>query len=892
MPAEAVTTEVVSAPSGQSAVSGASWATPPVATEWQRLLFTARPLPLLLGATWLFHQGDSLPERVVREPDRREAIVEALRHRQLATRPSEVHFVSPTRALLDSPVERERALVRAAHPGEPSDIYLVDARRSPEGHLIDITGLYNLTKTSAADEQQLVVEGDRASWVIAQDGAISNVSYVDLAGEPRPNGEGWTRLSRIQNALTNYQDTGQFSGIGKRAFKLEPAAYRVVLGLSDRALLIDADAHKIRIPTQGGSIEGARWVRDLTPKKARPGNFVTWAVDRVRASPWFGDENLAFVKAVAFQGVDQFEQIVGTVTGDDGSGAVAEELGALFAAPSQAATNPETGWPPEAMEPMINPPLKGEGKWVSLSGFPFVLQNPEAPVPFVLSFIRTDRKRMYSQVFVALWDPRQVELNTVSGTVEPQSATGATGTGIVPRDPAVLSRFVGAFNGGFQAVHGEFGMMADRVVYLPPKPYGATVAKLADGATGFGTWPEDLSIPPEIISYRQNMTPLIVDEKINPYKRHWWGGVPPGWTEESRTVRSGLCMTREGFVGYFYGPSIDHEVLALAMQRARCRYGVHLDMNAGHTGLEFYRVGRRGTLPNPNRHLQEMWEAKGPMPDAPGWEFIGRRMIKYMALMNFPRYVNSEARDFFYLTLRHLLPGDPVEPVLAAPEEGEGAWRTQGLPQRGWPYAVATTNIRPDSARPYTRVGLIKLDPKFLRVERLGDPTTARVIEFRSVLAEAPLMLWHAEAKGFVIAPSPPAPGASRITGGVAPSAPEAPRAQAVLGIDASGMLIYARITEGPAPGRDAALLMALLDRLGCAQKLLLPRPLGALFGNSEEAAHATVASPGRASAPAAMDSVRLVRVEGPSARQIFPETPIVLPKRWAPLQQKRVRYK
>jgi hypothetical protein len=197
------------------------------------------------------------------------------------------------------------------------------------------------------------------------------------------------------------------------------------------------------------------------------------------------------------------------------------------------------------MKPMLEPALKGEGKWTSLDKDPFVGKNPGAPSPFVFSFIRTDRKRIYTQIFVTLWDPRQVELHPVSGTVEPRSATGETGAGEVPRKPEVMSRLVGAFNGGFQAIHGEFGMMADRVVYLPPKPYSATVAELADGSTGFGTWPESSAIPKDIVGFRQNMTPLIVDEVPNPYKRHWWGGVPPGWTQESRTVRSGLCMTRE-----------------------------------------------------------------------------------------------------------------------------------------------------------------------------------------------------------------------------------------------------------------------------------------------------------------------------------------------------------
>lgn len=886
MPAEAATEGSVSRPPSTGPARG-RWS----GSEWQRLAFTARPLPLLLAITWILHRSDGLPDRVVRQTDRHQAIIEALRLRSIVTRREDVHFVTPTRPLLDSFVERERALVRGANPGEPSDIYLVDSLRSPEGHLIDVTGLYNLTRTSAADEQQLIVEADRASWVIAQDGAFSSVILMDLKGEPAPAGKGWPRLARVQNALTNYQETGQFEGIGRRMFKLMPAAYRVVLGFSKSALLIDADAHKIRIPTEYGPIEGDRWVIDQTPKKARPGNLVTWAVDRVRAVSWLGDEGLVWVKAVAFQGVDQFEQIVGSVTGDDGSESAAEELGELYAAPAEVATNPEIGWPPLPMDPMLNPPLKGEGKWVSVSGFPFLLQNPGAPSPFVVSFIRTDRQRKYSQVFVTLWDPRQIELDTVSGTVEPISATGATGTGVVPRDPKVLSRMVGAFNGGFQAVHGEFGMMADRVVYLPPKPYGATVARLADGSTGFGTWPEDLNVPESVLSFRQNMTPLIVGDQINPYKRHWWGGLPPGWTQESRTVRSGLCMTKEGFAGYFYGASIDHEVLALAMQRSRCTYGIHLDMNAGHTGLEFYRVGPKASLPAPKRVLEDAWEAQGTVPDKPGWNFMARRMIRGMALMNFPRYINAEARDFFYLTLRHLLPGEPIKPAVPPIEEGEGNWRTQGLPQHGWPYAVATTNFRPDPARPYARVGVIKLDPKFLRVERLGDLQASRVIEFRSILLDAPLMLWHSEAGGFAIAPTPPVPGAIRVTGGLAPDAVGASRAQAALGIDQAGMLLYVRVTEGPAPGEDAAFLIALLDRLRCSQKLLLPRPLGAIFADRDTGTQESPAASQSSDSPP-IDRTRFVRADGPNARQIFADTPIVLPKRWAILQHQRVRYK
>ena len=44
----------------------------------------------------------------------------------------------------------------------------------------------------------------------------------------------------------------------------------------------------------------------------------------------------------------------------------------------------------------------------------------------------------------------------------------------MPRTPEVMGRVLAGFNGGFQATHGEFGMMAESVVYLPPKPFSVS----------------------------------------------------------------------------------------------------------------------------------------------------------------------------------------------------------------------------------------------------------------------------------------------------------------------------------------------------------------------------------------------------------------------------------
>jgi hypothetical protein len=840
-----------------------------------RLLVAARPLPVCLALGWLARPSAESAE-VRREPDVARALARALGDHGLIADPSEVFFVDAPRGRFASR-RVVRALARARRGDEPADVYLARVELSPEGRLLSLAGTYNLSDTSAVDEKGLVVSGQRAAWVIASGDKIFTLKLADLRSEPEPTGEGWTRTARWQNSITNLQETGQRSGVGLRTFRLDPAASTLTLRFDEHALEASADGHEIRISTDAeGDVRGQRYVLEQTAEKGRPGNFVTWAVDRVRAMPWFGSDRMQLVKAVAFVAIDWFQRVVGGVTGDTGAERVKEELGGLADTPLSEFTDPETGWPPPPMEPMLKPALEGEGKWRALDKDPYILTNPQAPAPFVQGFIRTDAKRAYTQIWVLVWDPRQVALHAMSGTVEPKSATGETGPGLIPRTPEVMGRLLAGFNGGFQATHGEFGMMADGVVYLPPKPYAATVAELRDGSTGFGTWPDSEAVPDQIVSFRQNMTPLVMDGVINPYKRTWWGGVPPGWTDESRTVRSAICQTREGFVAYLYGVSIDADALALAMLRARCTYGIHLDMNPGHTGLEFYRAAPAGELPDVGHKLDAQWEAEGDVSGMPGWRFIGRRMLRYMGLMNFPRYVQRESRDFFYLTLKNVLPGADLEPRVEKPEPGEGAWKVKGLPQHGWPYAIATTWLRPDKDRPDTKVLLLRADPRTLRARRGSDEVAPTVLSMPRVEAHSGLWLG---TNGFALGAMPDKDAVLLATG----LASAGPDVVAALGIEPNGYLLYAEVASARDGARDGPLLRSLLDSLGVKEALYFARPWPiALGGDRDLAERALAARP---------DGVVLVRRDPPGMTRIFPDTPIVPVATWYPLQARRVRY-
>ena len=819
---------------------------------------------------------------------------DAMAERGLFADICDVVWVDPPRGTLWGALWRpRRALVRAALNNEPHDIFLVRARTTLGGKVLGLADVHNLTRTPTADEGVPVVHGERAVFSTTVDVVPTNVFAFDLAGDFDPDAEPLSRTAKWQSALTNLQETGQEQGVGRRGWTFDPSPSSVELAFTADKVSIVADRHTIVLPPTGVEpLEGGAWIRPHRTGRSRPGNLVTWAVDRARALPWFGDTRMQELKATVFTLFDYLERHIRRWGRDASEKEIAADLGVLAHAKPVLETDPETGWPPPPMKPFVVPPLAGEGQWVPLDQDPFIQTNPGAPPAFFTSFIRTDRERAYARIYVTVWDPRQVAMHMMAGTVEPVGATGEAGPGLIPRTPEVLGRLVAAMNGGFQAMHGEFGMMGDGVVYLPPKPFAATVAELRDGSTGFGEWPREPDIPDDILSYRQNMTALVKNEKFNPYGRTWWGGTPPDQADKVHTVRTGICLTRENFIAYFYGAELGPEALAQGMVQARCKFGVHLDMNVGHTGLEFYRVEPAAQLPPLSRPLLSDCEAEGPVPGMDGWRFRGRRMIRGMPLMNFPRYIHREARDFFYLTLRHVLPGPDIPGVGAS----EARWETRGLPQHGFPFALATARIHPDPEDRGLEVRLVKVDPRTVRAAgSLGsDDASPTVLTFSNIIRsrEGRPTLWLGNG-AFTISTDPPE-HAVELFAGMSSSESLTSRQPAAVGItDDGGMLVYAEAfedeptdgaTPSPSTAKRASTLDGLLARLGCSSRMLLPHSLKAALGG-------TLGLDGLPRDTLDAAQVRFVRGEAPAAHSMFDDTPIVPKSVWEPLQSLRIRY-
>jgi hypothetical protein len=588
------------------------------------------------------------------------------------------------------------------------------------------------------------------------------------------------------------------------------------------------------------------------------------------------------IKQVAFTALDFVERNKEEITGDTGEASIAEDLGETeLASPErQIPVDPDLGWPPPPLEPWVTPALPGEGQWNAKDDAAFYRNQPNLPPTFLTTFIRSDRTRKATRVYVVVWDPRQVELHMMAGTVEPKGATGKAGPGLIPRTPDIMKRVVAASNAGFQALHGEYGMMADGVVYLPPKPYAATVAKLRDGSTAFGTWPDDATVPPDVVSYRQNMTVMVQDEKFNPYDRTWWGGTVPGAEDKTHTVRTGICLTREKFVAYFYGADLSPDALAQSMIQARCSFGIALDMNAGHSGMEFYRVDETSLLPPLSHGLETSWEAEGDVPDMPGYSFHAKRLIKGMGLMNFPRYIKREARDYFYLTLRHILPGDNLPVVVTSSAlDGEGVWRVKDLPQHGFPYSMATSKIRPSEGATFR---VLAVDPRTVTTAK--DETEGKTsFAVDSEGTKGDVSLWYA-GHAFTIADAPPQKGAVKLAMG----ASTLDEGAGLLCVHDESLMLYYAEVEGAEQGKTAKLgaMKEYFDKqLGCTSTLALSAPLALVLGDNTSLGGAT------AHLPKGKGAVRMIRADAPGGRRFFEDTPIVPRDVWYPLQQHRVRY-
>lgn len=251
------------------------------------------------------------------------------------------------------------------------------------------------------------------------------------------------------------------------------------------------------------------------------------------------------------------------------------------------------------------------------------------------TIVMVDPARPYVSVALVRLDLARLALHIMPGNIEPAHPSGIhkviTNIGFIP--PEDQEKLVAAFNGGFQGVHGHYGMMVNGYTILKPLENMATVALYQDDSVRIGTWGSDISLTPDIAAFRQNCPPLILAGQANPAlstnaNKKW------GYTNNADiTWRTGLGITQDGrYLIYAVGNGADAKFLAEALQDAGAYMAMQLDINQYYARFVTY--------------------TKGDDPAAPeAGQWMAKRLLDQMD--NDPDiYLTPYPRDFFYLTLR------------------------------------------------------------------------------------------------------------------------------------------------------------------------------------------------------------------------------------------------
>lgn len=275
-------------------------------------------------------------------------------------------------------------------------------------------------------------------------------------------------------------------------------------------------------------------------------------------------------------------------------------------------------WPPEAIMPLGT--IDGEGVWSAYI-------NDVA----YRAFLQPDPERPYSVVAVIAIDLSRVQLHYVLGSIEPKFADDtaqAERSGRIPDEDRIPGSLLAAFNGGFQAQHGNFGAMSAGVVAIPLQEGLGTVAIREDGEVFMGEWGADITAVDELIAWRQNGPLVVQNGALTP---HVFSFSPKDWgytlDDVSPTWRSGLALdVSRQILFYVAGPSLTVEALGKSMLAAGANYGMQLDINPYWVHFTAFIIKNGRLVPDPL------------FPDSMN--------------ENIDRYLNAYSHDYFYITMK------------------------------------------------------------------------------------------------------------------------------------------------------------------------------------------------------------------------------------------------
>jgi hypothetical protein len=257
---------------------------------------------------------------------------------------------------------------------------------------------------------------------------------------------------------------------------------------------------------------------------------------------------------------------------------------------------------PAALAPLVTPPLAGEGQWQPAG-------RPVDGVPAV--YQTTMRAEGNASVAGVAWmDTKLLKGQLYSGSISPGDGPW---TYTAPVLPAAAQTLVCAFNGGFQMADAHGGYYTEGRVIVPLVSGAASLVIAQDGTVTVGDWGRDMTMTPDVMAVRQNLT-LLVDNGapvpgLDSADTSVWGsslgGVP-------QVYRSGAGVTADGALVYVSGPSLNVPQLADLLVRAGATRAMELDINPAWDTFVAYNPPDNGLASADNGTLLLPSMAGGP----------------------------------------------------------------------------------------------------------------------------------------------------------------------------------------------------------------------------------------------------------------------------------------
>jgi hypothetical protein len=294
--------------------------------------------------------------------------------------------------------------------------------------------------------------------------------------------------------------------------------------------------------------------------------------------------------------------------------------------PPEASVGDPPFFPPPFVPPYDKVATAADGIWVPVAD----MGEPKAPIGMFKSMVHPDERRSFAALAVVAIDPLVFELHLVAGTREPHSlkVRREDRPGMIPSDHK--DELYAAFNGGFKATHGQYGMLLEGVEYLPPRDIACTFARLTDGGFRIATWSKLKKEPAPIQFYRQTPPCLVEDGAIHKVLHYnaaakGWGATVAGETIIRRSA-IGLDKDRKTLF-YGLGEALTAQALARGMKAAGAHWAAELDVNHSYPRFLFYEHTKGKDQPVATSALI-------PAIDYPEDQYVSRPSV----------------RDFFYLT--------------------------------------------------------------------------------------------------------------------------------------------------------------------------------------------------------------------------------------------------